>query len=167
MPVLPNRPTVFVHVCPDPIYKVFLGNQENLCAIDVELLPTNLTSPLYPVQVIDGLQSGGGIDLIRLLQVPMDQVQASGEVTSIALVDRVAYLDYEYMEEMQANGEVTSISLVTQVGYVDYEYTESMQAGGEVTSIYLSPGLLVTYDNWPPDELQAGAEVTSIQLRTV
>ena len=169
-PVLPNLPTVWVYVCADPEIKIYQNNVYDPCAVEDELVSSYLTSPLYPVQIIDDLQAKQGrIRKITVTQPPLDLLQASGQVMTIELVDRVAYLEYFDWppEELQANGQVTTIELVDRVIYSEYSgEPESLQANGQVTAIELVDRVTyVEYTNWPTESLKAGGQVTSIQLQ--
>ena len=163
-------PTIRVYVCADPEIKIYPGDVHDPCAVEDELVSSYLTSPPYPVQIIEPLQARQGrISNIAVTQTPIDLLQASGQVMAIELVERVIYSEYlEWPpEELQANGQVTAIELVDLVIYSEYSgEPESLQANGQVTAIELVDRVTyVEYTNWPPESLQAGGQVTSIQLQ--
>jgi hypothetical protein len=165
-PVLPNLPTLWAYVCADPEIKVY-SDQYDLCSDEPDPEPELLTSTPYPVQILDRLQGNGQLTDIRVGMPPMDFMQATGDVASIELVDRVIYSEYLNwpVEELQASGEITSIQLITQVGYVEYSHQDELEASGDITSIALSPPKLIHYQNWPVESIEASGDVISIELK--
>ena len=165
-PVLPNLPTKWVYICPDPVIMVYPGNVYDPCAVPVETPPSFLTSPLYPVQFIDEMAASGSVTRMRVLPASIDNMTTTADVTGIQLRTPLLTYDDWPPEEITASGEFTGIQL-RQI-LKGYEIPpEEITASAEFTGIFLKR-ILITYPNWPllheQESMEAQATVTGISL---
>ena len=166
-PVVPNLPTKWVYICPDPVINVYPGNAHDPCAVEIETPPSFLTSPLYPVQFVDEMAASGSVTRMRVLPESIDNMTTTANVTGIQLRTTLLTYDDWPPEEMTASGEFTGIQLRQILKGYEIPPEDFITASGEFTGIFLKR-VLITYPNWPllheQESMEAQATVTGISL---
>ena len=143
-PVLPNLPTKWVYICPDPVIMVYPGNVHDPCAVEEAFPPSFVTSPLYAVQWTESLDMSAGMTDVELEfklnreTLEPDEMSMSMSMTSIEL--RPLLLSYSYQESMDMDMSIETVSL--QQVLLSYSYQESMDMGMSLESIELRPALI-------------------------
>ena len=166
-PVVPNLPTKWVYICPDPVIKVYPNNVHDPCAVEPDRPPQFLTSPLYPVQFIDEMAASGAFKVFNIWIPPVEEMESSGEVVGINL--RTTLVTYEEWppEESESHGEFVSINLRQILRSLAVDEDE-LSAHGAFGSINLKR-ILVTYPNWPlivdEESYQSHGSITGINLQ--
>ena len=167
-PVLPNLPTKWVYICPDPVIMVYPGNVHDPCAVEQEFPPSFVTSPLYAPQVVDSLSALASLPSIEMLYVKpptfiqagtQEEFAAQASLTSISL--REALRRYEYTESLLLD---VSLTIELREALKRYDYMEAL-----LPSISLSISnrpALIKYEDALPEGIDPTVSITSIRLES-
>ena len=120
-----------------------------------------LTSPLYPLEVIEGVEDASEVQRIGSMQAPADNMDDTSDLVGVEL--RQALTQYAMMPEgMNDDSDLQSVSL--QDALVRYAMTpEGMNDDSTLQSIVLAQ-VLIRYQNYPPEGMNDDSDILGVSL---
>lgn len=117
-----------------------------------------LTSPPYPVEVIEEFKSHADVDAIAFGIGAEEEIKSGGALISGGLYERLVGFDAG-LDEIESSGALISGQLVTRLKTYNNRFDEIESSGALISGQLRDP--LVVYSNWPllPDELKSAGAV--------
>lgn len=121
--------------------------------------PFYFTSPPYPLEAIDGIESAGNILSGATMQIPIDGILSAASILSGDLRDILISYINGLPEGIVSDADILSGTLV------DILITYEMDPDGIISSADILSGnlagSLITYSNYPPEGILSSANILS------
>lgn len=121
------------------------------------------TTPVYPIEDIEGITGAGGIPEITMWFPPIEGIESTANLLSINLYNTVKYYTDWPPEGIDSTASLISIELkAILIQYEDWP-PEGIDSTGALLSVNLYSNY-IQYTNWPAEGIDSTAQLISISL---